>query len=415
MNAIIISIGTELTTGRSTDTNAAWLAAKLAAIGITCDRHVTVKDDRAAATATLTEASATADLVLVTGGLGPTPDDLTRHALADALGTELALHQPSLDAIADFFRQRKRTMTESNRVQAMFPTSATAIENTCGTAPGIHATLNKADVYILPGVPREMKTMFERDVLPGITGAAGDTVLVQHTLKTFSAPESRLGEQLADLMTPGRNPAIGTSAQDWVIAIHIDAQADSRDEALRLIDADAADIRRRLGDAVFGEGDDTLAHAVAHLLISQHKTVATAESCTGGLIAKRLTDVSGSSTYFIQGHVTYANEAKHRLLNVPMELIEVHGAVSRHVAETMAANCRELAGADYALATTGIAGPTGGTPEKPVGLVFIALATPTEMIVKELHIGESTPRNAIRDRASKSALNQLRLQLIGRH
>ncbi|MBN2562729.1 MAG: competence/damage-inducible protein A [Phycisphaerae bacterium] len=419
MSTQIISIGTELVFGQTIDTNAAWLAQQLAGLGIRCSKHVTIADDRAVIANAISVASAEADLVLVTGGLGPTPDDLTRHALADALAAALRLHQPSLDKIAAFFRQRRRTMSEANRIQAMIPESAHPIENTCGTAPGLHARLNDADVFVMPGVPREMKTMFDRDIRPALWhrrlagGPHGPSVILQHTLQTFGSPESELGEKIADLMEPGRNPSVGTSAADLVISIRINAHASTPDEARRLIDADTAEIRRRLGQVVFGEQGDTLAHAVAKLLKDQHKTIASAESCTGGLIAKRLTDVPGSSAYMVQGLVTYADEAKHRLLDIPMDRIEAHGAVSREVAEAMAANCRRLANTDYALSSSGIAGPTGGTRDKPVGLVYIALADAAQTTVKELRLGETLPRDAIRDRTAKLALNLLRLRLIG--
>jgi nicotinamide-nucleotide amidase len=254
--------------------------------------------------------------------------------------------------------------------------------------------------------------MFERSVQPALTAAGGRAVILHHTLHTFGAPEAEVGNKISDLMRPGRHPSVGTSAGDWVISIHVRAHAADPNEARRLLDTDLAEIRRRLGHIVFGEQDDTLAHAVARLLTNRGETVATAESCTGGLIAKRLTDVSGSSAYMVQGVVTYANEAKHRLLDIPMELIETHGAVSPQVADAMATNCRRISGTDYALSATGIAGPTGGTPAKPVGLVYIALAAADETVVKELRCGESVSRSAIRDRTTKSALNLLRLRLI---
>ncbi len=411
-NAQILSIGSELTLGRTVDTNAAWLAQQLATIGIACAKHITVGDDRAALADVIRAASSEADLVLMTGGLGPTRDDLTRDALADALGVGLKLHAPSLEKIAAFFHERKRPMVDANRVQAMIPEGAAPIDNTCGTAPGIRARLHDADIYAMPGVPREMKVMFEGAIRAALAARWDGRVLLQHTLHAFGAPEAELGQEIADLMRPGRNPSVGTSAGDWIISIRMDAQADSTDEARQLLNADAEEIRGRLGLAVFGEEKETLADAVARLLIDQCKTVSTAESCTGGLLAKWLTDVSGSSAYMVQGFVTYANEAKHRLLDVPMALIEAHGAVSPQVAEAMATNCRRISGTDYALATTGIAGPTGGTSTKPIGLVYIALATPEEILVKELLCGDSLPRRAVRDRAVKSALNLLRLRLL---
>ncbi|QDV89799.1 Nicotinamide-nucleotide amidohydrolase PncC [Phycisphaerae bacterium RAS2] len=489
MNAHLLSIGTELTMGQTVDTNAAWLAQQLAAVGIECDRHVTVPDDLAPIVRAIREAADEAELLIITGGLGPTVDDLTRQALADAAEVPLEFRPDCFAAVEAFFASRNRPMHPQNRVQAMIPAGFSPIDNTCGTAPGMTGRLKKSIVFVMPGVPREMKTMFARDVLPAIRAAIhriaavpsrpidpsrdrkgpGSTpspsqvapsdspwrgegrgegptparhaaVILQRTLRTFGMPEAEVGEKIADLMARGRNPTVGTSAADMIISIRINARADSEADARALLDADADDIRRRLGIAVFGEGDDTLSDAVARLLIAQRKTIATAESCTGGLIAKRLTDVPGSSAYFIQSFVTYSNDAKQRLLEIPADLLAAHGAVSAEVAEAMAANCRRLAGTDFALSATGIAGPTGGTPDKPVGLVYIAMAERQEptshgattnrglqparpfehertpgsdyrVTVKELRIGESFTRDEIRDRTAKAAINLLRLTL----
>ena len=411
MKAQIISTGTELTIGQAVDTNSAWLSQQLAALGIECAGHMALPDDQAAITSAITIASREAEVVLVTGGLGPTPDDLTRFALADALGVEVRLDAASLAQIEEYFRRLRRPMAETNRLQAMFPIGATPIANTCGTAPGMRVRLNRAEVFVMPGVPNEMKVMFDRDIRSALAPGGG-AVILQHTLRTFGMPEAEIGDRLSDLMRRGRNPAVGTGAADLIIAIRINARGANEAEARRLLEADAAEVRARMGNAVFGEGDDTLADAVARLLISRHKTIATAESCTGGLIGVRLTDVPGSSAYFIQGFVTYANEAKQRLLGVPAEMIAAHGAVSAEVAEAMATGCRRLAGTDYALSATGIAGPTGGTAEKPVGLVYVGLAHESGTIVKELRVGPTMPRAAIRDRTAKIALNLLRLHLL---
>ncbi len=414
MNAHILAIGTELTLGQAVDTNSAWLAQQLAGIGIHTTRHVTVGDDLADITAEIRESAEAAELVLITGGLGPTPDDLTRDALAAAMGVELAFHAESFEQIAAYFRSRNRRMHERNRVQAMIPLGATPIENTRGTAPGLRARLGRANIFVMPGVPAEMKVMFERDLLPYLRergGAVG--VIVQRTLRSFGMAESEIGEKIADLMQRGRNPAVGTSAADLVITIRINADGPTAEAAKALAERDAAAVRERLGSYIFGEDDDRLETAVARLLIERRRTVSTAESCTGGLIAKRLTDIPGSSASFVQGFVTYANEAKTRLIGVPERLIAAHGAVSREVAGTMAEGCRRVSGTDYALAVTGIAGPTGGTPEKPVGLVYVALATPERTIVRELRVGENLSRWEIRDRAAKGAVNMLRLELVG--
>jgi nicotinamide-nucleotide amidase len=413
MNAQIISIGDELISGQTVDTNAAWLAEELAALGIRCPKHVTIADDLSAIAEAILTASHESGLVIVTGGLGPTPDDVTRDALAAVMNVELRLHAPSLRNIEAYFNRLQRRMTNGNTRQAMLPNGSEAIENSAGTAPGIMASLNESSIYCLPGVPYEMKTMFQRSLRPRIAKAATHGVILHRVLRSFGMSEAALGEALSDLMQRGRNPQVGTSADELIISIRLTAKARTREDTLRLLETDTSEIRRRLGEVIFGEGDDTLAHAVGRLLVERHATICTAESCTGGLIAKCLTDVPGASRYLVQGVVTYADEAKHRLLEIPAELIQTHGAVSRPVAKAMAANARRLAGTDYALAATGIAGPGGATPTKPVGLVYIALAGPNGTSVKEFRLGEHLNREQIRDRAAKVALNLLRIQLIG--
>ena len=409
MNAQIISIGTELAIGQTVDTNSAWLAQRLAEIGIQCTKHTTIADELAPIVEAIKQASTEANLLLISGGLGPTIDDLTRQALADAMDVPLVFHEASLRQVEAYFAARKRTMHPENRVQAMLPKGATPIENTNGTAPGMIAKLNRATIYVMPGVPREMQAMFLRDVLPKLPRDESGVIL-QHAIRTFGMPEAEAGEKIAALMKRGRNPTVGTSAADLIITIRINAQAATREAAQQLIDADAAEIRQLLGRSVFGEGEDSISDAVARLLISNKLTVSTAESCTGGLIAKRLTDVSGSSAYMKQAFVTYANEAKINLLQIPENLIREHGAVSAEVAHAMAANCRRISNTDYALSVTGIAGPTGGTPQKPVGLVFVGLAGPDGVVVRELRFGGT--REEIRDRAAKAAINMLRLTLM---
>lgn len=414
MKAFVLSIGNELTLGETVDTNSAWLARRLAEIGVLTVAHVTVADEREAIRRALAEATARAEVVLVTGGLGPTEDDLTRFALADLLGTALERDEASVAQIESFFRKRGRPMPEANVVQAMIPGGATAIANTCGTAPGIRTRYGDADIFIMPGVPREMQVMYERDVLPALRPSTGKAVIARRILWCYGAGESDIGTRIANLMQRGRNPTVGTTAQQTIIGVRIHAQGHSPEKADALLDADASEVRRRLGDLVFGQDDDTLADAVGRLLIERGRTVATAESCTGGLIAKALTDVAGSSAYFRQGVVTYANEAKIELLGVTEELIAGHGAVSAPVAEAMARGCRERAGTDYVLSVTGIAGPSGGTADKPVGLVYIGLADESGCQVTEHRLGDFLTREEVRDRTMKVALNRLRLRLMNR-
>jgi len=412
MDAIIVSIGNELTLGQTVDTNSAWLSQQLAAIGGRVRMQATVADELEPIRDLLDRAARAADVVLVSGGIGPTAADLPRHALAAAMGVDLVLHPPSIERIREFFTRRGRVMPEANTVQAMFPAGAAPIENTCGTAPGIRAKLHRADVFVMPGVPREMKEMFTRDVLPALSERSGDAVLLAKTINTYGAGESDVGERIRDLMQRGRNPTVGTTAQQTIIGVRIHAFGPTRDEARRLLDADAAEIRRRLGDLVFGEDDETLAHAVAKRLFETKRTVATAESCTGGLIAKSLTDIPGSSEYFLNGFVTYSNESKTRLIEVPAELILRHGAVSAPVAAAMAGNARRISKSDYAISATGIAGPGGGSPAKPVGLVFFGLSCAEGCDVQERRFGSDMTREEIRDRACKFALNLLRLKLL---
>jgi nicotinamide-nucleotide amidase len=412
MKAVLMSVGDELALGQTIDTNTAWLAQRLAEVGVVTSLHLTVADDRKALEQEIRRASELADVVLISGGLGPTEDDLTRHALADAMGAELELRDEYVEQIRRFFAKRHLKMPDTNIVQATFPIGSTPISNTCGTAPGIRAEIGDALVFAMPGVPREMKVMFERDVLPHLTSQSGSGVILATTLWCYGAGESHIGEKIRDLMQRGQNPAVGTTAQQMIIGVRIHAHGKTRDEAGRLLDDTARDVRSRLGELVFGADDDTLWSAVARLLVEKKRTVATAESCTGGLIAKSFTDIAGSSDYFLDGVVTYSNEAKTRLLDVPADLIEQKGAVSAEVAEAMAVNCRERSGSDYAISVTGIAGPTGGTPDKPVGLVYIGLADANGCEVTEHLIGDFLTREEIRDRTRKACFNRLRLSLL---
>jgi len=407
----IISIGTELTLGRAIDTNAAWLAAQLAALGVRARRHVTVPDESAAIASAALQAAQSADLVLITGGLGPTDDDLTRQALAAAAGVELQLHPRSLDALRVFFANRRREMPERNTIQAMVPRAAVVLPNTCGTAPGFRIDIAGTPCYALPGVPFEMRLMFQREVAPRVRAGGGGAVLSSRVLHTFGWGESDVGQAITDLMQPGRNPEVGTTADGGIVGIRINATAPDSSAATSLLDAAEAEIRGRLGQIVFGRDDDTLAGVVGSLLLSAGVTVATAESCTGGLIGKLLTDVSGSSRYYAGGIITYSNEAKTALLGVARSTLAEHGAVSEPVAREMARGVTEAFGTDYGVSVTGIAGPTGGTAQKPVGLVFIGLHGPESTLVKERRFGSDPPREVIRLRAARTALNLLRLRL----
>lgn len=413
MNAAILSIGTELTTGQCLDTNSQWLSIELSKIGVPVSLHVTIADDVEAMVRAIQYAMDANDVVIITGGLGPTVDDLTREAVAKVLEQPLEERADALAQITEIFKKWQRPMPESNKVQALIPRGCRVLPNSCGTAPGfVHEEAGRF-VFALPGVPREMKVMFEAEILPAISRGGISACLDSRQLRCFGMGEAILGEKIKDLMARGRNPSVGTTASGSIVTIRIVAQGKDRSEVHKLLDRESADLRERLGPVIFGEGDATLQEAVGRLLIEQGKTVATAESCTGGMLAARFTDVSGSSAYFLRGFVTYSNHAKSELLGVPASLIEAEGAVSEAVARAMADGCRRVAQTDYALAITGVAGPTGGSVEKPVGLVYIGLADASGVEIKRFLFGEWMTRDEIRDRSCKTALNWLRLRLLG--
>lgn len=411
-HAIVIAIGTELALGQSVDTNTAWIARRLAGVGIRCRRHVTVADELADILETVRRAAAETDLVVITGGLGPTDDDLTRAALAQAAGCELVSDPASLEQMRAFFARRGREMPERNRVQALRPSTGRALENTNGTAPGVYVTIGGTPCYALPGVPAEMAAMFEREVEPQLQAAGAGRCLRSRLLHTIGLPESEIGGAIADLMQRGRNPEIGTTAELGIVGVRVNAEADSQAAADRMLDEAEAELRRRLGGAIFGRDGQTLAEAVGTLLAERRRTVCTAESCTGGLLSAMFTDVPGSSRYFVGGCVAYANRVKRTMLGVPTAELERHGAVSEPVARWMAEAARERFRTDYALSVTGIAGPGGGSPAKAVGLVYVGLAGPEDAQVRELRVGEDAGRAAIRIRSAHSALAWLRRRLL---
>ncbi|MBY0229643.1 MAG: competence/damage-inducible protein A [Gemmataceae bacterium] len=406
MKCEIVSIGSEITSGQNLDTNSQWLSRRLAEHGLAVGWHTTVADDLDANIDAFRIAARRARIVLVSGGLGPTQDDLTREALAAAARVDLAFHEPSFLAIQEMFRSRNRLMPERNRAQAMFPAGAEPIPNSCGTAPGVWMRLEDAVVAAMPGVPTEMRAMFEASVLPRLLGMGlGGGVLVERKLNTFGAGESHVEEKLFDLTRRGHVPEVGITVSDAVISLRILAHAATMAEAQALIAPVERTIRERLGEMVFGEGEETLAHAVLGLLKARGMTLATAESVTGGLIGQMLTDVPGSSESFKGGVIAYTNEVKERQLGVPAALIAEKGVVSAEVAEAMAVGARSLLGADLAVSTTGYAGPGS-----PAGLVWTGLAW--EGGASSAMFDWTGTRAEIRNRAAKLALNRARLRLL---
>ena len=421
MRAIILSIGDELTLGQTVDTNSAWLSQQLAAIGYRPTAHLTVSDDQDAIRQAIEESVGRCDALIISGGLGPTEDDLTRQALADFLDQPLELNEAALENVTRFFKALKRDMPERNKIQAMLPRTTEMIENIAGTAPGIYCNYQSGDqktvcrVFIMPGVPKEMKVMFRRSVGPALAGidpgTAGGAIILSKTLHTFGLGESAIAEKIPQLMARNRNPSVGTTVSNGYVSLRCNAYFDTRDEAQRQLAATVKACRDALGDLIWGEDDQSLQETVARLLASSRKTVATAESCTGGLLSKTLTDVPGSSAYFKYGWVTYANDAKEKLLGVRIDPDQ--GAVSESTVAQMAQGALREAGADYALAVSGVAGPEGGTPAKPVGTVWIALAHRDEQVTARKFILPGD-REMIRDRSAKMALTMLRYHLLAK-
>jgi nicotinamide-nucleotide amidase len=413
VQAVILSIGSELVTGLRVDTHGAEIARALAESGIDVIRHEALDDDTAAIAEAFRRASAEAGLVVATGGLGPTPDDLTREALAEAMDASLEEDVAARKMLDDWAASRGRTLSESNLRQARLPVGGRAVANPVGSAPGVHARLGRAEVFCLPGVPHEMRTMLAEQVLPCVAAAGGEAVAgrvsLLRTVRTLGSPESEIGERLSDLMLPARRVRVATAAHAGIIDVHLHATG-PREEVVALLDAEAVEVRRRLGRVVFAEGRETLAEAVAGLLATVDKTLALAESCTGGMVASELVAVPGISEHFLEGVVCYSDASKTRLLGVPGDLIESRGAVSEPVARAMAEGARDRAGADLALSLTGIAGPTGGRPpQKPVGTVWFALAGGGG--TDAVHHVFPGDREHVRSRATNVALNLLRLHL----
>jgi nicotinamide-nucleotide amidase len=406
--ASIVTIGNEILAGLIVDTNAAFLAIELQNIGIPVISSYTVVDEIDSIVQKLEMAASDADIIVTTGGLGPTDDDLTRQAFAKFLGVELEFHEDIFEKIKGIFRFRNMPMPERNRIQAYIPAGAESIANV-GTAPGILARYKGKILIALPGVPWEAEKMF-KSAVPELKEFAGTQAIEVCRLKCTGAGESAIATMLGDKMLRGRNPLINCTVHEGITTLHIVATAQSREKARQMCEMEEKNLREILGDLVYGSADETLAEVVAAKLTFLKKTIATAESCTGGLLAKMLTDIPGSSNYFTYGWITYSNDAKIKQLDVSGDLIEKYGAVSKQVAEAMAFGARSKAGTDYAIGITGIAGPTGSTEQKPAGLVYICVSYDGGCDTKECLF--NFDRQFVRLRAAQTALNMLRQRLI---
>ncbi|HXJ36779.1 MAG TPA: competence/damage-inducible protein A [Candidatus Eisenbacteria bacterium] len=408
--AAVLSTGDELTTGRIADTNAQWIADKLFELGIDLVTVITVGDYPERLEWAWRQALAQADLVISTGGIGPTADDLTTETVAAVLERALVEDTPSADRIRRFFASRGVEMPQNNLKQAMVPEGAVIVPNALGTAPGYRATAGGKHVIVLPGVPREMKPMVEETVLPWLRAQQGGDVYLAHVFQTFGISESGLDELVAGVVDPGEG-RVSFRASFPEVSLRVVVRG-APDEAARRLESVASRMRERLGEFCYGEGATTsMEEVVGTALRREGLKLALAESCTGGLVGHRVTSVAGSSAYFLGGVEAYANTAKMALLGVRRETLEVHGAVSEETAGEMAAGARRAFGADLAVSTTGVAGPDGGTREKPVGLVCFGLAS-KDGVRTATHQLWGT-RDWVKLLASQVALDMVRRSALG--
>lgn len=411
MKAEIISVGTELLLGHTINTDGAIVARMLAELGIDVLHMQTVGDNPARLGDALRAASSRAELIITTGGLGPTDDDLTKNVVAAFAGVSLVEDADALLRLKEYFGSRGMSANQSR--QALVPAGATVFHNATGTAPGCAVPFGSGSfVIMLPGPPKELEAMLVASVKPFLQQLSGATIF-STLIRTFGIGEGAAAEKIQDLMA-GSNPTVAPYAHGGEMFVKITAKAADVNTARALCQPLVAEISSRLGEVVYGVDVASLEEVVLRQLLVQGKTIATAESCTGGLLAKRITDLPGSSAIFHLGVVTYANSAKEKLLNVSSAMLEQFGAVSPQVAEAMATGIRRVAAGDLGIGITGIAGPDGATETKPVGLVYIALSTPEQCFVRVMQAqGRYLGRAWVRERAASTALDMVRRYLTG--
>ena len=412
--AAILSVGTELLLGDIVNTDAAFISRRLAALGINQYYQSVVGDNPERLSKVLSGLLEVCDLVIMTGGLGPTYDDLTKETAAALFGRKLLLHEESLRRIEARLSKYGRVMSENNKKQAMLPEGAVVFKNNYGTAPGmaIEDEERGKTVILLPGPPRECEPMFTEEVEPYLRSFA-DHILVSRTINIFGMGESRVEEILREIMVSSLNPTLAPYAKEGEVQLRVTASAPTEAEGLAMCDAMIVKVREtEVGGYIYGIDAGSIERELVRELISRGLHISAAESCTGGLCAKRLTDIPGSSEILDGSIVTYANRIKEQFVNVSHETLAAHGAVSRETALEMAAGVRALFASDIGISTTGIAGPGGGTPEKPVGTVFVAVSYKDKCVHRELHIGAGTSeRSYIRHISASNAL-ELALRLV---
>jgi nicotinamide-nucleotide amidase len=408
--AEIIAVGSELLTPEKTDTNSLWLTSRLNDIGVEVMLKTIVGDDESRLEETIRDALKRSDIVITTGGLGPTEDDVTRQVSARAAGRELVYYDALEGDLRERFKRWGREMPEINKRQAFVIDGAEILPNPNGSAVGMLLENEGKTFVVLPGPPNEMQPMFENFVFSKLKEKAGEVHVKRRLLRVSGLGESAMDELIAPIYTSYKNVQTSTLFSKSEIEIHFAARADSDADAENTLDELTEKVAAALGSALFSKNGDTMEEVVGKMLMARGETLSVAESCTGGLIAMRLTDIAGSSAYFMEGVVSYSNDAKIRTLSVPAETIEQHGAVSSETAEAMARGMRERAGTDYAISVTGVAGPDGGSEEKPVGTVFIGYSDGEQ--TKSIKFVLPGNRNLIRWRSSQAALDYLRRQIL---
>ena len=406
----IISVGTEILLGNIVNTNAAYLAEKCAGLGLSCYYQDVVGDNEERLASVINTALSRADILLLSGGLGPTQDDLTKETAAKALGKNLYLHEPSKEAITAFFKNRGIEITENNWKQAMVPEDSIVVDNPNGTAPGIIMNDNGKHVILMPGPPNEMIPMFDNSIMPYLSELEPGIIYSQ-VVKICGVGESKAESMVEDLINEQSNPTIATYAKTGEVHLRVTARSENEKEAKKMVKPIVKELKGRFGNHIYTTQEDvTLEKAVVDLLVANHLTITTVESCTGGMLAARLINVPGVSEIFKTGYITYSNKSKRRVLGIKKPLLEKHGAVSPEVAKDMAKRSALFAKADVSVGITGIAGPDGGSEEKPVGLVYIACNVCGRIDVKECHF--SGNRMKIRENSVSAALSMLRESIL---
>ncbi|MCR4434429.1 MAG: competence/damage-inducible protein A [Clostridiales bacterium] len=412
MNAEILAVGTELLMGQIANTNAQYISKRLPEVGVNVYYHSVVGDNPNRLKECLNLALQRSDAVIMTGGLGPTQDDLTKETVAEIFNRKLVLHQESLEKIKGFFARLHREMTPNNVKQAYLPEHCKVIENSNGTAPGCIIEEGKKVVIMLPGPPSEMIPMFENTVMPYFLQKSSYRIESRY-LRVFGIGESALEDMLLDLIEKQSNPTIAPYAKDGEVTLRITAKCEKNADAHSLLMPVVEEISRRIGNALYSIEDKNLEEVVGNMLIENNVSLSIAESCTGGLISGKITGIPGISRVFKSGVVSYSNEAKVNILGVRQETLDRYGAVSKETAVEMARGIRELAKSDLGLSVTGIAGPGGGTVKKPVGLVYVALAWEDGVKYKELKLWGN--RERIRNVTSLHAFDMIRLHMISKN